>query len=690
MKQHFASTRCPLQLFFFSVLTGVSVFASAQIGRRNASDESLNISLYSNSVQPQPFCVLEKDRSAVYMSIPENTSKGAILGTLPIFGLTSGPKPNIRLRIVKGREYVRLNALSKQFVLRKEIDREQKEMGRFEAIVECVPLAPVPSKSGLFPLNISVFVTVIDVNDNAPQFAQGSQFNVQIPEELPKGTPIKLDFRATDSDQAGPNSHIRYRIVRSAENKSFDEVFAQSSAEDQGMPKLRSFARLDVKVIDVDDLNPIFSSQMYRSNGLRGSKLVIDPSPIRAWDADRLFDEPIFYTLSGDNSLNYSIDELTGEVKLLAEKLVPANLIVQARQANRPERNATAFLLVESLTEANGGKESSEFIFLRFPSNTAIGTKLMHLVEGKGTSETLELLEPKEQRLSSLPFYVDEKTKWLRLSKRLPSGQYEANVSIKLTSPKRPPAIRSLHIRLTVADPMINGVGSLGFKKSIYEFEMSERGRNGGESVEIGRVRAERLKGTDCRNGTSPTEGEGPVIFFDIDPTEGILRLRSPPVTDELPPEVSELVVLAENAEGSRAFARCFVRRAGGLFLMAPNAALPLGLLCFLLLLSNCTTLSLWLSKRRFATLYDQLAYRYDSMGVNEAKFHPNHNSNSSNSAETKSRSGGWMLNRSLEGDATVAITNWESKTSRMNTAGSAFECGREGDKWMKGIGGRQ
>lgn len=41
--------------------------------------------------------------------------------------------------------------------------------------------------------------------------------------------------------------------------------FVLIEAEDQGRPKRRAVARLEVNVIDVDDQNPVFSSPMYTS-----------------------------------------------------------------------------------------------------------------------------------------------------------------------------------------------------------------------------------------------------------------------------------------------------------------------------------------------------------------------------------------------------------------------------------------
>jgi hypothetical protein len=43
---------------------------------------------------------------------------------------------------------------------------------------------------------------------------------------------------------------------------------------------------------------------------------------------------------------------LTGIVRLLADHLVPAKLVIVASQMNRPERNASALLLIGSGQEA--------------------------------------------------------------------------------------------------------------------------------------------------------------------------------------------------------------------------------------------------------------------------------------------------------------------------------------------------
>jgi hypothetical protein len=73
-------------------------------------------------------------------------------------------------------------------------------------------------------LNISVIIAITDVNDNAPKFPQGGKFSINLPEELLPGTPIRLEFAATDRDQPGPNSQIRYRIVHQQKDVAITDM----------------------------------------------------------------------------------------------------------------------------------------------------------------------------------------------------------------------------------------------------------------------------------------------------------------------------------------------------------------------------------------------------------------------------------------------------------------------------------
>lgn len=97
-------------------------------------------------------------------------------------------------------------------------------------------------------VNISVHVTVRDVNDNAPAFAH-PEFSIKVPEELPEGTPIRLDFTASDLDEAGPNSYVHYRVL---EDELDPLISGLIRIPDRHVPELVVGGRIDFEVgVDV-------------------------------------------------------------------------------------------------------------------------------------------------------------------------------------------------------------------------------------------------------------------------------------------------------------------------------------------------------------------------------------------------------------------------------------------------------
>uniref|UniRef100_A0A1I8BNH9 Cadherin domain-containing protein n=1 Tax=Meloidogyne hapla TaxID=6305 RepID=A0A1I8BNH9_MELHA len=235
-------------------------------------------------------CLLENEQNSIYLSIPENTEKDTVLTVLPIVGIPFGDKQNIKLNIINGQQYVLLN--NKQLKLKQTIDRDIG-LTNINILIECIPL--YFNESLINQLNIKIFISIIDVNDNSPKFIKNGKFEINLHEELPIGTKINLDFKAVDIDQPGPNSHIRYKIV---ENSTL---------------------------------------------------LKIKPNEIKAWDGDNL-NETILYKISGENSRYFIIDEFTGIIQIKTNNELPLNaqLIVNAYQLNRPERNSTAFVLFEN------------------------------------------------------------------------------------------------------------------------------------------------------------------------------------------------------------------------------------------------------------------------------------------------------------------------------------------------------
>ncbi|PIO76960.1 cadherin domain protein [Teladorsagia circumcincta] len=233
--------------------------------------------------------------------------------------------------------------------------------GKFELVVECISQN---LDSDFSQLNISVFVTVQDVNDNAPVFDL-PEYNITIKEELPKDTIVFTDFEATDRDQPGPNSFILYSIAPGPNSdllgipdpfrpvvtiknridyekiRSFDVIL---EARDQGEPSLSTSAPLHVTVEDVDDRPPYFRHQYYTCHTIKeNDQLVVEPEAIKARDGDEL-DADIEYGIFGEFSNHFSIDNDGNIFVKISPPPPQATFFVYAYEKGNPEKNATAIV----------------------------------------------------------------------------------------------------------------------------------------------------------------------------------------------------------------------------------------------------------------------------------------------------------------------------------------------------------
>lgn len=319
----------------------------------------IRLAFFSCAVHVALCCLLENGRSAVYLSVVEDVKPGEVIGHLPIEGKTEGEKPDIQLRVVKGDDIAQVVPGSKNLVIQRELDRDEGQ-GKFELVIEC---KSQNLEDDFSQLNISVFVTVQDVNDNPP-ILNAPEFNVTIKEELPKDTIVFTDFEATDRDQPGPNSFVLYSIVPGPYSelleiadpfrpvvtiksridyekiRKFDVIL---EARDQGEPSLSTTAPLHVTVEDVNDLPPRFQHQYYTCRRIVNDELVVEPVPIKARDGDEL-DADIEYGIFGEFSNHFSIDS-EGKIRVRVQPSPPhATFFVYARERENRDKNTTAIV----------------------------------------------------------------------------------------------------------------------------------------------------------------------------------------------------------------------------------------------------------------------------------------------------------------------------------------------------------
>ncbi|CAD8145072.1 Cadherin domain-containing protein [Caenorhabditis elegans] len=309
---------------------------------------------YSNT------CLLKNGMSSVYLSAFEDLKPGNVIGTLPFESQTS-KETDVELRVVKGNELVDVKPGSHDLILKKTLDRDEG-VGKFEAVVEC---RSSNLDTDFSQLNISVFVTVKDINDNAPVFDSAEYF-VDIKEELPTGTIVFTDFEATDNDQPGPNSFVQYTIVAGPHSHfleipdpfkpvitikdriNYEEIkkfSVEIEARDQGEPSLASTVPLHVTIVDVNDLLPRFKHSHYTAKSQKNGVLVFEPEAISAQDGDRL-NASLIFSLSGELSEHFAIDNDGSIRSITPNPPQRATFFVTASEREDTERNSTAILSI--------------------------------------------------------------------------------------------------------------------------------------------------------------------------------------------------------------------------------------------------------------------------------------------------------------------------------------------------------
>ena len=226
----------------------------------------------------------------------------------------------------------------------------------------------VASDGGVEPLTArGIFtITVLDDNDNHPQFVPDSNYTGMLQENLPASTPI-LTVSAVDID-SGTNAEIRFVLDMASEIDGFTiepstgEVFSARSfdreerdiyyltifAIDNGSPSLTSSALAVVTISDQNDVSPVFDLAMYfgevQENVPSGTSVLT----VRALDRDEGSNANVTYSIVPNEQLVpifsvnplFSIDSNTGEIyvnEVIDFELQPIiTFTVEARDQGMP------------------------------------------------------------------------------------------------------------------------------------------------------------------------------------------------------------------------------------------------------------------------------------------------------------------------------------------------------------------
>ncbi|XP_037365013.1 protocadherin gamma-A2-like [Talpa occidentalis] len=245
-----------------------------------------------------------------------------------------------------------------------------------------------------------VIVTVLDVNDNAPEFYMTSASS-SVPENSPPGTVIAL-FNVHDRD-SGQNAFITcsllddlpFKLERSVDNyhrlvttraldrEQFSSYNITVIAKDGGTPSLSTNAYILLQVADINDNPPTFLHTSYSAyipeNNLRGSSIF----SMRAHDPDCDNNGQVTYNLVEDTlhgvplSSYISINSDTGVLYALRsfdyEQFHELQLLVTASDSGNPPLSSNVSLNLFILDQNDN---APEILYPALPTDGSTGVEL--------------------------------------------------------------------------------------------------------------------------------------------------------------------------------------------------------------------------------------------------------------------------------------------------------------------------
>uniref|UniRef100_A0A8D2DB93 Protocadherin gamma subfamily A, 4 n=1 Tax=Sciurus vulgaris TaxID=55149 RepID=A0A8D2DB93_SCIVU len=330
-----------------------------------------------------------------HVSVQENLPVGTRLLTIKATDPDEGTNGEVTYSFRKVRDKIsqlfQLNSLTGDITILGDLDYEDSEFYNIDVEAHDGPGLRARSK---------VLVTVLDVNDNAPEVTVTS-LSSSIQETSSLGTVIAL-FNVHDSD-SGENGLVtcsildnlpfrlektygnyhRLLIHRTLDREEVSEYNITVTATDHGTPPLSTETYISLQVVDINDNPPTFTHASYSAyileNNPRGASIL----SMTAQDPDSGENAQVTYSLTEDTvqgtplSSYVSINSNTGVLYALCsfdyEQLQHLKLLVTARDSGNPPLSSNASL---SLFVLDQNDNIPEILYPTLPTDGSTGVEL--------------------------------------------------------------------------------------------------------------------------------------------------------------------------------------------------------------------------------------------------------------------------------------------------------------------------
>ncbi|KAM6977742.1 cadherin EGF LAG seven-pass G-type receptor 3 [Aplochiton taeniatus] len=334
-------------------------------------------------------------------TIRENVEEGYPILQLRATDLDAPSNANIRYRFIgetvaTARAAFEIDPRSGLITTRGAVDRETNE--RYTLQVEASDQGKEP---GPRSATVKVFITVLDENDNVPQFSE-KRYVVAVREDVRPHSEI-LRVSATDLDKDS-NAAVHYNIISGNSRGQFSidsvtgeiqvvapldfeaerEYTLRVRAQDNGRPPLSNNTGIvSVQVTDVNDNPPIFVSTPFQASVLESAPIGSSILHIQAIDTDSADNARLEYRLTGMSpDTPFVINSATGWVtvsSMLDREAVEHYFFgVDAKDYGTPPLSATASITI-TVMDVNDNRP--EFLqkeyFVRLNEDAVVGTSVV-------------------------------------------------------------------------------------------------------------------------------------------------------------------------------------------------------------------------------------------------------------------------------------------------------------------------
>lgn len=304
-------------------------------------------------------------------SVSESTSIGSTVITVRARDEDDGKNAELEYSIVNPggvNDVFRINPFTGSITTRLPLDRETNAFYTLN-----IKATDKASRSERKTSTTVVELTILDENDNYPQFSKNT-YTVDVSEDIDSTeSPIIAEILATDKD-TDLNGIVRYSITggNTLETFSIDPTSGQLSvlrpldydsvarnyrlsvrAQDSGSPSRSNSTTVLVRVIDVNDNQPHFYMSLYHESVLENVPVGYTIMQVQAYDIDDGLNgaQGLIYTLIDTPQnlpmeINHATGLLTTVIELDRERQARYTFKVEARDQGEPVRSATATIEV--------------------------------------------------------------------------------------------------------------------------------------------------------------------------------------------------------------------------------------------------------------------------------------------------------------------------------------------------------